>query len=87
MAVLNNYTKEYYTSRQSNNTNEDEFHVLDENGCIQDIQENYKGNTHKFLIYIHLLVPYQWNHIKTMPILSESHHIKIRGKPGAGKHL
>ena len=82
MAVLNNYTKEYYTSKQSNNTNEDEFHVLDENVYIP---ENCKGNTHKFRIFIHLLVHYQWNHIDTMHILPESHHIKIQGKPGAGK--
>ena len=34
MAVLNDYTKEYYTSRQSKYTNEDEFHALDQNVYI-----------------------------------------------------
>ena len=28
---------------------------------------------------------YQWNHIDNMPILPESRHIKVQGKPGTGK--
>ena len=55
MAALNDYTKAYYTSRQSNNTNENQFHVLDENGYIP---ENCKGNAQKFLIFVHLCVHY-----------------------------
>ena len=65
MAVLNDYNKEYYTSRQSNITNENQFNVLDEDIYIP---ENCKGNAQKFLIFIHLFVHYQWTHIYTMPI-------------------
>ena len=83
-AVLNDYTKEHYTSRQSKITNVNQFNVLDEDIYIP---ENCKGNTQKLLIFVHLFVHYQLTHIDTMSILPEACHIKIRGKPGTGTFL
>ena len=66
MDALNDYTKEYYTSRQSNITNENQFNLLDEDVYIP---ENCRENTQKILIFIHLFVHYQWTHIYNIPIL------------------
>ena len=45
--------------------------------------ENCRGVSQKLLIYIHLLVHYEWQNIHHE--VPQCHHIKIQGKPGTGK--